>query len=209
MFNVTTILPHNFLQMNPWICHNFLTQVFRKGAAQLHYVGPELHYIFWPPKTFWRLVLKSCDECKGLFSRGCEAKRWSHWTHSSLGTIFQPMRINSVSDVKCFCNNKNVLHAQSMVWHFVHHLVYSPHWTKRILQKWWHNTWNATVLELPQLVYWLGYMLAKKSNHKSIPAGYKISQFPEHPDWLYALIPGGSEVTRAWIQPLFSTSCQG
>ena len=27
----------------------------------------------------------------------------------SLGTIFQPMRINSVPDVKCFCNNKNVL----------------------------------------------------------------------------------------------------
>ena len=27
----------------------------------------------------------------------------------SLGTIFQPMRINSVPDVKCFRNNKNVL----------------------------------------------------------------------------------------------------
>ena len=26
----------------------------------------------------------------------------------SLGTIFHPMRINSVPDVKCFCNNKNV-----------------------------------------------------------------------------------------------------
>ena len=25
------------------------------------------------------------------------------------GTIFQPMRINSLPDVKCFCNNKNVL----------------------------------------------------------------------------------------------------
>ena len=33
----------------------------------------------------------------------------------SLGTIFQPMRINSVPDVKCFCNNKNVLCVQSMV----------------------------------------------------------------------------------------------
>jgi len=31
------------------------------------------------------------------------------------------MRINSVPDVKCFCNNKNVLRAQSMVWHFVRH----------------------------------------------------------------------------------------
>jgi len=37
------------------------------------------------------------------------------------------MRINSVPDVKCFCNNKNVLCAQSMVWHFVRHpvLLYS------------------------------------------------------------------------------------
>ena len=33
----------------------------------------------------------------------------------SLGTIFQPMRINSVPDIKCFCNNKNVLCIQSMV----------------------------------------------------------------------------------------------
>ena len=33
----------------------------------------------------------------------------------SLGTIFQPMRINSVPDVKSFCKNKNVLYVQSMV----------------------------------------------------------------------------------------------
>ena len=33
----------------------------------------------------------------------------------SLGTIFQPMRINSVPDFKCFCNNKTVLCVQSMV----------------------------------------------------------------------------------------------
>ena len=33
----------------------------------------------------------------------------------SLGTIFQPMRINSVPDVKCFCKNKYVLCVQSMV----------------------------------------------------------------------------------------------
>ena len=33
----------------------------------------------------------------------------------SLGTIFQPMRFNTVPDVKCFCNNKNVLCVQSMV----------------------------------------------------------------------------------------------
>jgi len=30
-------------------------------------------------------------------------------------TEFFFMRINSVPDVKCFCNNKNVLRAQSMV----------------------------------------------------------------------------------------------
>ena len=100
MFNVTTVLPHNLLQTNPCIRHNFSTQVFRKRAAQLHYVG---RYIFWPPsearkcsaaqgphsevvpRAFWRFVSKSCDECKGSFARGCEAKRWSHWTRSSLG----------------------------------------------------------------------------------------------------------------------------
>ena len=76
------------------------------------------------PRAFWRLVSKSCDECKGSFARGCEAKRWSHWTCSSLETIFQPMRINSVPDVKCSFNNKNVLPAQSMVWHFVPHPVH-------------------------------------------------------------------------------------
>jgi len=76
------------------------------------------------PRAFWRLVSKSCDEYKGSFARGCEAKRWSHRTCSSLGTIFQPMRINSVPDVKCFCNNKNVLRALSMVWHFVRHPAY-------------------------------------------------------------------------------------
>ena len=33
----------------------------------------------------------------------------------SLGTISQPMRINSVPDVKCFCKNKNMLCLQSIV----------------------------------------------------------------------------------------------
>ena len=36
-------------------------------------------------------------------------------SHTFIRKIFQPMRINSVSDVKCFCKNKNVLCAQSMV----------------------------------------------------------------------------------------------
>jgi len=153
MFNVTTILPHNLLQTNPCIRHNLSTQVFRKRAAQLHCVGPELRYIFWPflasleaqlrahivklCRAFWRLVSKSCDECKDSFARGCEAKQWSHWTCSSLGTIFQPVRINCVPDVKCFCNNKNVLHAQSMVWHFVCHPVY-------IYCLWWQ--WECKII---------------------------------------------------------------
>ena len=42
MFSVTTVLPHNLLQTNSCIRHNFSTQVLRKRAAQLHYVGPEL-----------------------------------------------------------------------------------------------------------------------------------------------------------------------
>ena len=33
----------------------------------------------------------------------------------SLGTIFQPVRINSLPDVKCFCHNKNILCVQSIV----------------------------------------------------------------------------------------------
>jgi len=45
MFNVTTVLPHDLLQTNPCIRHNFSTQVFRKRATHLHYVGPELRYI--------------------------------------------------------------------------------------------------------------------------------------------------------------------
>ena len=49
MLNMTTVLPHNLLQMNPCNRHNFSTQVFRKHVAQLHYVGPELRYILWPP----------------------------------------------------------------------------------------------------------------------------------------------------------------
>ena len=56
MFNVTTVLPHNLLQTNPCIRHNFSTQVFRKHAAQLHYVGPEVRYIFWP-----RLEARKCS----------------------------------------------------------------------------------------------------------------------------------------------------
>jgi len=48
MFNVTTVLPQNLLQTNPCIRHNFSTQVLRKRVAQLHYVVPELRYIFWP-----------------------------------------------------------------------------------------------------------------------------------------------------------------
>ena len=110
------------------------SEVVPRAFWRLHCVGPKLRYNFCPPKearkysevvlrAFWRFVSKSCEECKGSFARGCEEKRWSHWTCSSLGTIFQPMRINSVPDVKCFCNNKSVLRTQSMVWHFVRHPV--------------------------------------------------------------------------------------
>ena len=55
MFNVTTVLPHNLLQTDPCIRHNFSTQVFRKRAAQLHYVGPELRYISF--SSLWGLIL--------------------------------------------------------------------------------------------------------------------------------------------------------
>ena len=102
--------------------HNFTMWALSCASAAQ---GPHSEVV---PRAFWRLGSKSCDECKGSLARDCEAKRWSHWTSSSLGTIFQPMRINSVPDVKCFCNNKNVLRSQSMVWHFVRHTV------------WWNST---------------------------------------------------------------------
>ena len=108
-FNVTTVLP--------W-AGTFSVLLWRPENIPAQ--GPHSEVV---PRAFWRLVPKSCDECKGSFARGCEAERWSHWTCSSLGTIFQPMRINSIPGVKCFYNNKNVLRAQSMVWHFVHHSV--------------------------------------------------------------------------------------
>ena len=42
--------------------------------------------------------------------------RWTPYKQTiyrlSLGTIFQPMSINSVPDVKWICNNKNVLWVQ-------------------------------------------------------------------------------------------------
>ena len=57
MFNVTTVLPHTLLQTNSCIRHNFSTLFFRKRAAQLHYVGPELRYIFWPPLDLCRKVV--------------------------------------------------------------------------------------------------------------------------------------------------------
>jgi len=157
MFNVTTILPHNLLQTNP--C----------SAAQ----DPHSEVV---PRAFWRLVSKSCDVGKGSFARGCEAKRWSHWTCSSLGTIFQPMRINSVPGVKCFCNNKNVLRAQSMVRHFVRHsvsfcildtfnaihfsLTGSHHTANRTNKELWFKLLN-TISHLSRM--WLGHKLSKIS----------------------------------------------
>ena len=39
-------------------------------------------------------------------------------------TIFQPLSINSVPDVRCFCNNKNGLYVQSVVWRSMRYSVY-------------------------------------------------------------------------------------
>ena len=79
MFNVTTVLPHNLLQTNPCICHNFSTQVFRKRMAQLHYVGPELRYIFWPflaskkrPENVAQLRAHIVKLCRALSEDLCQ-----------------------------------------------------------------------------------------------------------------------------------------
>jgi len=71
MFNVTTVLPHNLLQMNPCIHHNFWTQVFRKRAAQLHYVGPELRYISWPPLEASKCSAHIVKLCRALSEDLC------------------------------------------------------------------------------------------------------------------------------------------
>ena len=82
-----------------------------------------------------------CGPCAARFLKTCVEKLWRMqgfvckrlWGKTvvtlnmffiRLETIFQPMRINSVPDFKCFCYNKNVLRAQSKVWHFVRHPVY-------------------------------------------------------------------------------------
>ena len=120
---------------------NFTMWALSCAVAQLR-----AHIVKLCRALLWRLMSKSCDEWKGSFARGCEAKRWSHWTCSSLGTIFQPMRINSVPDVKCFCNNKNVLRAQSVLWHFLRHpVLWGPIGKKlqtryKYLKLLWQNT---------------------------------------------------------------------
>ena len=69
-------------------------------------------------------VVLFCAETKGVIAtqRRFLAHFGTRWApckqkiyRLSLGTNFQPMRINSVPDVKRFCNNKNVLCVQSMV----------------------------------------------------------------------------------------------
>ena len=61
-------------------------------------------------------VVLFCAETKSVVAtqrrfRAHFVTRWAPCKQTiyrlSLGTIFQPMRINSVPDVKCFCNNKN------------------------------------------------------------------------------------------------------
>jgi len=105
------------------ICALLFTDIFWPPLEARECRAAQGPYSEVVPRAFWRFVSKSFDECKVSFERDYEAKRWSHWACSSLGTIFQPMRINSVPDVKCFCNNKNVLRVQSMVWYFVRHPV--------------------------------------------------------------------------------------
>jgi len=66
MFNVTTVLPHNLLQTNPFIRHNFSTQVFRKREAQLHYVGP-----VWRPENAAQLRAHIVKLCRALSEDSC------------------------------------------------------------------------------------------------------------------------------------------
>jgi len=67
----TTVLPHNLLQTNPCIRHNFSTQVFRKRTAQHHYVGPELRYI-WRPGNVAQLRAHIVKLCRALSEDLCQ-----------------------------------------------------------------------------------------------------------------------------------------
>ena len=69
MFNVTTVLPHNLLQTNPCIRQNLSTQVFRKRAAQVHYVGPEL--LLWSPENVAQLRVHIVNLCCALSEDLC------------------------------------------------------------------------------------------------------------------------------------------
>ena len=69
-------------------------------------------------------IVLFCAETKSVVAtqRSFRAHSGTRWTpckqtnyRLSLGTIFQPMRINSVPNVKCFCKNKNVFCIQLMV----------------------------------------------------------------------------------------------
>ena len=109
MFNVTTVLPHNLLQTNPCIRHKFSTQVFSKRAAQLH--------LLWRPENVAQLRAHIVKLCRALSEdlfrkvvtnarvRLQEVVRQNGGhiePRSLLGTLSQPMRINSVPDVKYF-----------------------------------------------------------------------------------------------------------
>jgi len=72
------------------------------------------------------------------------------------------MKINSVPGVKCFCNNKNVLGAQSMVWHFELHPVYNR-----------AHTWDSDHEQLRsrKMYVWRGliYVVSGKGKGKGYP----------------------------------------
>ena len=76
------------------------------GTTSLCGAWAALHFLAFSG-LLWRLEkARKCSAAHGPH------KRWSHGTCSSLGTIFQPMRINSVPDVKsviikmCYVHNQ-------------------------------------------------------------------------------------------------------
>ena len=74
-------------------CHQFVIVLFYAETKSVVAIQGRFHAHFGT----------RCAPCKQTIYR------------LSSGTIFKPMRINSVPDVKCFCKNKNVLCVQSMV----------------------------------------------------------------------------------------------
>ena len=155
MFNVTTVLPHNFLQTNPWIRHNFSTQVFRKRGTTSQ-CGPwaVLHFL----ATFGRNTFSFKNPHKkksyGIISglRGghrCTdtgGTRPLHLQHRTISFKFLVMSVNCLSarSPPCtkVCTKTSLSRYYTLCFcikqYNFHILIYSQLPVVRHCSNWWH-----------------------------------------------------------------------